>query len=188
MDIRTKVPAIYGDWVERFGGVWSKQVEGLRARFGDSIEEIRTPGDYPTDMPIVYVPSAKIIELLTFLRDTDGYEYNFLADLTATDEESEPRFEVVYQLLSRKNGWRIRLKVRVAEGSEVPTAVNLWSGADWAEREVWDMYGIRFTGHPNMRRILMDERWEGHPLRKDYPLRGYQLFPTPMEIDESQLK
>ena len=110
------------------------------------------------------------------MKSEPGFEYGFLSDLTATDEEIAPRFEMVYNLFSTRHKWRIRLKVRVREDEEVPTAIPVWPGANWAEREVWDMYGIRFKGHPDLRRILMDERWEGHPLRKDYPLRGYQIF------------
>jgi NADH-quinone oxidoreductase subunit C len=82
---------------------------------------------------------------------------------------------------------RIRVKTRVPEGQDVATASGLWKGADWAEREVYDMFGIKFRGHPDLRRILMDERWVGHPLRKDYPLKGYQLFPEPENIHRELL-
>ncbi len=188
MDVRTKVSSIYGDWVERFGTIWKAQIDQLKSKFGTVIEEVRWPGEDMTDVPVIFVALGSIVSVLEFLRSETGCEYDFLADLTATDEGSDPRFEVVYQLLSMKHGARLRLKVRVAEGVEVPSAVAVWPGADWAEREIWDMFGIRFSGHPNLRRILMDERWEGHPLRKDYPLRGYQIFPTATEIDESQLR
>ncbi|MBI2567889.1 MAG: NADH-quinone oxidoreductase subunit C [Candidatus Schekmanbacteria bacterium] len=140
------------------------------------------PPDYPTDVPIVFVRKDSIAAVLAFARDEPGFEYGFLADITATDEEVEPRFEVVYNLFSHTRGWRFRLKVRVPSDEEVPTAVGVWPAANWLEREVYDMFGVRFAGHPDLRRILMDERWVGHPLRKDYPLRGYQIFPDPQEI------
>lgn len=188
MDIRTPVPTIYGDWNAKYGEAWKKQVAELTQKFGASIEETRMPGDYPTDVPILYVKKEAIVSVLQFMKTAPGFEYGFLSDLTATDEEVEPRFEVVYNLLSRQSYCRIRLKVRVSEGQEVPTATAVWPAANWAEREVWDMFGVRFAGHPNLRRILMDERWVGHPLRKDYPLRGYQIFPTPQEIQPSELE
>lgn len=180
MDIRKPIPTNGGDWVQKFGEIWKSQVAKLQQKFGDAIEEIRMPVEYPTDVPIVYVRKEVIVELLGFLKTEPTFEYNFLSDITATDEEADPRFEVVYNLLSHTQKCRIRIKCRVADGAEVPTATGLWRAADWAEREVFDMFGIKFKGHPDLRRILMDERWQGHPLRKDYPLRGYQLFTEPM--------
>jgi NADH-quinone oxidoreductase subunit C len=94
-----------------------------------------------------------------------------LVDLTAVDYLGEkPRFELVYHLLSLEHNHRVRIKARVDEASpEIDTTVPLWAAANWMEREVWDMYGIRFRGHPDLRRILLYEEFEGHPLRKDYP-------------------
>jgi NADH-quinone oxidoreductase subunit C len=181
MDIRTPVPTIYGDWPQKFGPTWKEQVAQLQAKFGQAIEEVRMPVEYPTDVPIVYVARAKIVEVLRFVKEEPGFEYEFLSDITATDESpAELRFEVVYNLFALNRGPRLRLKVRVAEGEPVPTATGVWKAANWAEREVWDMFGVKFEGHPDLRRILMDERWQGHPLRKDYPLRGYQVFTDPM--------
>lgn len=177
MDIFTPVPTIYGNLSEKYGETWKKQIAELQAKFGGAIEEVRMPGTFPTDVPILYVKKESIVAVLEFLKTGPGLDYNFLADLTATDEEISPRFEVVYQLLSHANMARIRVKVRLEDGEECPTATGLWMAANWPEREVWDMFGIKFTGHPHLRRILMDERWVGHPLRKDYPLRGYQIFP-----------
>ncbi len=177
MDIHTPVATIYGNLLEKYGETWKKQISELQAKFGAAIEEVRTPRDYPTEVPILYVKRESIIAVLDYLRTAPGLEYGFLADLTATDEEVEPRFEMVYQLLSHTNMARIRVKVRLRDGEECPTATGLWMAANWPEREVWDMFGVKFTGHPHMRRILMDDRWVGHPLRKDYPLRGYQIFP-----------
>lgn len=177
MNINKPVPTIYGSDFEKFKDIWKNQVAQLQTKFLGAIEEVRFPHEYPTDVPIVYVKKESVIAVLEHLRTGPGFGYAFLADLTATDEEIEPRFEVVYNLLSHENMARIRVKTRAREGEEVPTATTLWMAANWAEREVFDMFGVRFSGHPHMRRILMDERWVGHPLRKDYPLRGYQLFP-----------
>ncbi len=178
-----------GGWfLEKWGSAWNEQVEKFKARFGADCEEVRMPGAYPTDVPILYVKKARIVEALQFLKSEPGFEYDFLADLTATDEEVEPRFEIVYNLRSITRHWRIRVKCRCAESESVPTAIPVWPAANWAEREVWDMYGVKFEGHPDLRRILMDERWEGHPLRKDYPLKGYQLFPTPMSAHPELLQ
>jgi NADH/F420H2 dehydrogenase subunit C len=191
MDIRTPVPTIYGDWLAKFGEAWKSQAEQLRQKLGAAIEEVRMPPEYPTDVPIVYAAKDRVIDVLRFLKTEAGFEYAFLSDLTATDEYetgAEKRFEVVYQLSSIARGWRIRVKARVRDGESLPTAVPLWEAANWAEREVWDMFGIRFEGHPDLRRILMDPRWVGHPLRKDYPIRGYQVFPDPIPVEEKLLE
>ncbi len=187
MDVRTQVKTNSGDWLARFGESWKKQIEELQSKFGSAIEEVRMPGSHATDVPIVYVARAKLVELLKHCQVTPGFEYNFLADITATDEETTPRFEVIYNLYSTKHHYRFRVKTRVPEGETVPTAISVWPGANWAEREIWDMYGVKFEGHPDLRRILMDERWQGHPLRKDYPLKGYQIFTEPENIDPALL-
>jgi NADH-quinone oxidoreductase subunit C len=179
MDIRTPISTNGGDWQAKFGETWKTQAARLQERFGGSIERIGLPGTDAVDVPVVFSKAQGILELLRFLKDEQGFEYAFLSDITATDEEVSPRFEVVYNLFSHTKKCRIRVKVRVEEGAEVPSAVPLWKAANWAEREIWDMFGIKFSGHPDLRRILMDERWVGHPLRKDYPLRGYQLQTTP---------
>ncbi|OFZ81443.1 MAG: hypothetical protein A3K03_08600 [Bdellovibrionales bacterium RIFOXYD1_FULL_44_7] len=167
------------DWSVKFGEIWSAQVAQLREKFHSAVEQVCFPQDSSTDVPIVYVKKEHLLDVLKFLKTEHGFEYNFLADLTATDEGKEPRFLVVYNLFSISRHARIRVKVRVREEEDVPSIVSLWAGANWAEREVWDMFGIKFEGHPDLRRLLMDERWVGHPLRKDYPLRGYQIFETP---------
>jgi len=117
------------------------------------------------------VEAARIADVLHFLRDTPGLEFEMLVDLTAVDYLGEtPRFEVVYHLLSLKHNHRVRIKARVLESApEIDTVVSVWPSAGWMEREVWDLYGIRFRGHPDLRRILLYEEFEGHPLRKDYP-------------------
>jgi NADH/F420H2 dehydrogenase subunit C len=187
MDIRQPIPNNGGDWIIKFRESWKKQVEQIRGKFPDAFEEIRMPLDYCTDVPILYVKKEAIVEILIYLKETAGFEYNFLADITASDEEIEPRFEIIYNLFSTQHRWRIRIKVRVSEFEEVPTAVSVWKGANWAEREIFDMFGVKFKGHPNLRRILMDQRWVGHPLRKDYPLKGYQIFPDAEAVDPSLL-
>ncbi len=188
MDIRHPIPGNGGDWAVKFGEIWNSQISQVRDTFGAGIEDIKMPDTYPTDVPIVYVQRSKILEVLKYFKESVGFEYGFLADITATDESGSPRFEVAYQLFSHSRLCRIRIKVRVPEGEAIPSAVSLWKGADWAEREVFDMFGITFSGHPNLRRILMDERWVGHPLRKDYPIRGYQIFTDSQAVDPERLK
>lgn len=188
MDIRTPISTNGGDWLTKFSELWKKQVAQLREAFNSVIEEVRMPGEYPTDVPIIYLKKEAIVDILKFLKEQPGFDYGFLSDITATDEEIEPRFEVVYNLFSHSNKNRIRLKVRAHEGEEVPTVTSVWKAADWAEREVYDMFGVKFKGHPDLRRILMDSRWQGHPLRKDYPLRGYQIFTEPQPADPTLLE
>jgi len=127
------------------------------------------------------VERAALPELLRFCRDDPGLCFDVLTDLTAVDylrfpgREDGPRFEVVYHLYSLSQNHRIRIKVRVEEDDAVvPTAVPLWAIANWLEREVWDMFGIRFAGHPDPRRLLMYEEFQGHPLRKDYAVNRRQ--------------
>lgn len=121
------------------------------------------------------VEATRITEVMRTLRDHPELAMDFLADLTAVDYFGrEPRFEVVYHLRSFKSGARLRVKAPVAEPEDgsnpaIDSVVPFWAAANWYEREVWDLYGIRFAGHPDLRRILMYEEFVGHPLRKDYP-------------------
>ena len=125
----------------------------------------------------------KLHELLASLKSDPRYDFNFLMDVIGVDFYGQkPRFEVVYLLYSLKHKQRLRVKVRVEEGQNLPTATDIWASADWAEREVWDMFGIRFDGHPNLKRILLYEGFEGHPLRKDYPQERRQKIPQIEEI------
>lgn len=111
---------------------------------------------------------------LLFLRDDTNCLFEQLMDVTAIDHiERTPRFDVVYQLLSLTNNFRLRLKVQVEETDTIPSATEVFPSANWFEREVWDMYGLVFKNHPDLRRILTDYGFEGHPLRKDFPLSGY---------------
>ncbi|MFM7144582.1 MAG: NADH-quinone oxidoreductase subunit C [Alphaproteobacteria bacterium] len=117
------------------------------------------------------VDRAGLIEVLRHLREDPACAFDMLVDLTAVDYLGRrPRFEVVYHLLSLERGERVRVKVPVEEGDAVvPSAVPIWAGADWLERETWDLYGVRFEGHPGLKRIYLYDEFEGHPLRKDYP-------------------
>jgi NADH-quinone oxidoreductase subunit C len=124
----------------------------------------------------VSLERSAIREACVVLRDDPGCPFNYLADLTCVDWfPSEPRFEVVYHLLSIPNKERVRLKVRLDGGSpSLDSVTPVWPSANYFEREVFDLFGVRFAGHPYLRRLLMPEDWEGHPLRKDYPVEGYR--------------
>lgn len=127
--------------------------------------------------------SDKIVDLLAFLRDDEGCRFSQLTDITAVDYPSRvKRFEVVYHLLSMTKNCRIRVKIHVEEGLGVPTATEVFPAANWYEREVWDMYGVFFMYHPDLRRILTDYGFEGHPQRKDFPLTGH----VELRYDEDQ--
>ena len=115
-----------------------------------------------------------IDQVLKFLRDDINCQFKLLMDICGVDyPEREQRFEIVYNLLSLTHNLRIRIKVACGEDEPVPTATGVFSSAAWWEREVWDLYGVMFSGHPDLRRILTDYGFEGHPLRKDFPLTGY---------------
>jgi NADH-quinone oxidoreductase subunit C len=129
------------------------------------------------------VQPAHLVDVLAWLRDAPEARFDFLSDLTATDWlPREPRFDVVYCLYSTSRRHRARVKVRVADGEAVPTATRLWPAANWFEREVFDLFGVPFAGHPDPRRILLPEDWQGHPQRKDYPLEG----PGELMIEDPQ--
>jgi len=124
----------------------------------------------------ITVDRSSLREACALLRDDAGCAFNFLSDVTCVDRyPSEPRFEVVYQLLSMSKKERLRLKVLLDSGDPVVESVtSVWPAANYFEREVFDLFGVRFSGHPYLRRLLMPEDWEGHPLRKDYPVEGYR--------------
>ena len=131
---------------------------------------------FDRDEMTVYVGSSSIREACALLRDNRDCPFNFLSDVTCVDRcPQEPRFEIVYHLLSIPNKERVRLKVRLPGDSPALESITpLWPAANFFEREVFDLFGIRFNGHPYLRRLLMPENWEGHPLRKDYPVEGYR--------------
>ena len=149
----------------------------LRARFAPAIVDTH---EHRGDATIVVTPD-RLIDVLRTCRDEPAFEFDVLMDETAVDyskypgREDGPRFEVVYHLYSIPRNHRLRVKVQVEEDEPiVPTASGLWPIANWFEREVWDMFGIRFEGHPDLRRLLLYEEFSGHPLRKDYPINRRQ--------------
>ncbi len=123
---------------------------------------------------MVRAKRESIVPVLSFLRDSVNCQFKLLMDICGVDyPEDEERFEIVYNLLSLTHNLRVRVKVRTDENNAVPTATGVFSTAGWFEREAWDLYGVYFSGHPDLRRILTDYGFEGHPLRKDFPLTGY---------------
>jgi NADH-quinone oxidoreductase subunit C len=156
----------------------------LRERFGEAIEAV---SDFRGQTTVV-VRRGALLDVLRFLKEEQGF--TFLANLTAFDDwPDEPRFNVIYQLRELTRPSNLRLKVRLpGDDAVLPSVTGIHRMANWQERELWDMFGIKFTGHPDLRRILMPEDWEGHPLRKDYPL-GYeevQFTFNVHEIDEKK--
>jgi NADH-quinone oxidoreductase subunit C len=123
---------------------------------------------------ILWARRAAIVRVCTFLRDDPKCLFKMLSDLCGVDYPDRPeRFEVVYNLSSLKLNQRIRVKVATDEETPVPTVTGVWPSADWFEREAWDLFGVYFSDHPDLRRLLTDYGFEGHPLRKDFPLTGY---------------
>ncbi|RYZ69207.1 MAG: NADH-quinone oxidoreductase subunit C [Proteobacteria bacterium] len=137
--------------------------------------------------PILWVPSgAELIAAVKSLQVEVGLQMDRLSDVTAYDNidglDGPKRFVMVYQLYSMRFHTRVRIKLAVAEGESVPTLSSFWRAANWLEREVYDMFGITFADHPDLRRILMDERFVGHPLRKEYDLKDRQPFPDSLPV------
>lgn len=131
----------------------------------------------------IHVQTGAIKRVLTHLREDPGCRFRFLADICGVDyPEREQRFEVVYHLLSTRHNQRIRVKITTDEDTPVPSVVEVFSVAGWFEREAWDLYGIMFADHPDLRRILTDYGFEGHPMRKDFPLTGH----VEVRYDEEQ--
>jgi NADH-quinone oxidoreductase subunit C len=156
-------------------------IERLQAQFGERILETH---DYRGDDTAV-VPASAWIEVARFLKSE--LAMNQFIDLTAVDyperEPELPRFEVVLHVRSLSLKHRVRLKTRVADGEALPTLTGVWAGADWGEREIWDMFGIKFEGHPDLRRVLLYEEFVGFPLRKDYPIERTQPLVPYREVE-----
>lgn len=144
----------------------------IRNRFAETVEEIVEAISEVT----VVAKREGLVELMTFLRDEPSLRFNYLSDIGGLDlgEFATPRFAVVYQLYSVELNHRLRVKVFIDEDdAHLPTMWGVWKASNWLEREIFDMFGLSFDGHPDMRRILMPADYEGHPLRKDFPLKGY---------------
>jgi NADH-quinone oxidoreductase subunit C len=132
---------------------------------------------------MVRVKRGTLVRVLTFLRDDSNCQFKLLMDVCGVDyPDRDERFEVVYNLLSLTHNQRVRIKLSCDADTPVPSATDVFSSAGWWEREAWDMYGVYFSGHPDLRRILTDYGFEGHPLRKDFPLSGH----VEMRYDEAQ--
>ena len=145
--------------------------ERLKQEFGESV---LSTGEY-MGQASASIRKDDVLSICLYLRDTSDMAFSYLRDLTAVDYlgKRDIRFEMVYHLYSLSNRHMIRLKAPVEESDcSIDSVCPVWSGADWHERECFDLFGITFRGHPDMRRILMPEDWEGHPLRKDYPVEG----------------
>ena len=144
----------------------------LKKKFPKDILDVKTFRDELS----IYVEKDSIEKVAKFLRDDKELAFDFLSDLCGVDKiSSDNSFEVVYHLYSLKRNHRVRLKVQIpASVPHISSVVNIWKTADWHEREAYDMFGIVFEGHPDLRRILTPDEFEGYPLRKDYPLRGRQ--------------
>lgn len=163
-DLKTGLSNISGKLRERFPELTFESVEGI-------------------DMPVLIIEPDALIDVMTVLRDDHGYA--MCTDICGVDWlPREPRYDINYHLMSLKPYSRLRVKVQLpgVEEPTVPSVTSVWTGADWAEREVYDFFGVIFTGHPDLRRILMPDEWVGFPLRKDYPVGGvpveYRIEPA----------
>jgi NADH-quinone oxidoreductase subunit C len=144
--------------------------ETIRASLPDAVSEYLIAFDQLS----LAVDASKIVDVVRFLRDDPACRFVNFTDVTAVDYPGrEKRFEVIYHLLSPTLNTRIRLRVAADETTQVPSIIEVFPGADWFERETYDLYGVIFTGHPDMRRLLTDYGFDGHPLRKDFPLTGF---------------
>jgi len=153
----------------------SPSVAALRASIPEAVGEVIEAFGETT----VVVPREHIAAACQFLKTAPGLEFTMLSDLCGVDRgpEDDPRFEVNYQLFSTTKFYRMRLKVLLGEDDpRVPTVSTVWRTANWHERETFDMFGVVFEGHPDLRRILLPDDWQGHALRKDFPLRGFEPY------------
>lgn len=150
----------------------SKSLDRLREAMASAVEDVV----FHCAVPIVRVRREQVVDACRFLKEDPGCRMTHLANLCGVDMmglgRSDPRFDVVYHLFSLEMGERLTLKVAVADGDSVPSVAGVWRTANWHEREAYDMFGIRFSGHPDLTRILMPDDFDAHPLRKDFPLEG----------------
>ena len=164
-------------------------VSRLQARFGDALHHHEINAG---DQHVVFVDAGRNREVLAWLKDDPAEGYDFLADVTAVDfhPNRQPRFDLVYHLVSPHRRARVRLKVRIDAQESIETLSLLYPGAGWPEREVFDLFGIVFDGHADLRRLMMPDDWEGHPLRKDYPVqlrKDAQTF-MPLQVSEEEFR
>lgn len=157
-------------------------VKKLQARFAGVVSE---PLEFLGQLS-VRIAAQSIVEVCTFLRDDPDARFNYLSDLTCVHYplRAEAPLEVVYNLFSIARNERVRLKVGIAEGASVDSVTGVWASANWMEREVYDLFGVSFNNHPDLRRILLPPDWEGHPLRKDYPLEFIENAWTQRHLPE----
>jgi NADH-quinone oxidoreductase subunit C len=147
----------------------SPALDALKEELGDAVEEVT----YHAGEVSARVPADRVAEACRFLKEDPRTQMNLLSDLCAADyPEESKRFEINYHMYSIPLGHRLRVKTRVADGEPLASVTGIWSTANWHEREAFDLFGIRFTGHPDLTRILLPDDWTGHPLRKEYPLEG----------------
>ncbi len=160
-------------------------VKKIEEAFPGALEEVQ---DFRNERTL-YIRKTNLKPVCQFLHDTAGLQYNFLTDICADDMLPDfPRFAVNYQLYSIPNNHRIRLRVRVEDPEDGPeTVATVWAIATWLEMEVWDLMGVRFKGNTSLRRLFLPEDWQGHPLRKDYPL-GYEEVQFSFNFDEINAK
>ena len=179
----TEVPVVDSTWATGYWGPTDPEahpaVLAVRERFPEAFLDAVNFRDEMT----VRVERSRLRDVVEFLRDQPDLRYNMLSDETAVDMvrlRAEPRFDIVAQLYSIPNRVRLRIKAGVNDGETVPSLVPIHAAANWFEREIYDMFGIVFEDHPDLRRILLADDWdEGHPLRKDYPLRGFREYVQP---------
>ena len=153
--------------------------------------EATSPADDSLN-PTISVPVEHLLATCRALRDTPGLEFVAFSDVTAADfhPRRTPRFDVVYHFVSPQRRARVRVKTQVHTGEPVPTVSSIWAGAGWPEREVFDLFGIVFAGHEDLRRLMMPDDWEGYPLRKDYPVqvrKDAQTF-MPLQVTEEEFR
>jgi NADH-quinone oxidoreductase subunit C len=157
---------------------------------GVSFEALAAKDDDVT--PTIGTDAARIDEVCLVLRDTPGLEFVAFSDVTVADffPRRNPRFDVVYHVVSPHRRARVRVKVQLAGGQSIPSVTSVWPGAGWPERELFDLFGIVFEGHQDLRRLMMPEDWEGHPLRKDYPVQVRKDAATfmPLQVTEEEFR
>ena len=152
----------------------NQALKGLVEIITSSLPSEVTSADHANGELCINAHSETIVKVMTFLRDDVNCQFKVLLDVCGVDyPERDERFDVIYNLLSMTHNQRVRVKIRTHEKTPVPSVVSVFNSANWWERETWDLLGVYFSGHPDLRRILTDYGFEGHPLRKDFPLSGY---------------